>query len=349
MRLWKVGMLMGMLCMLAICLSMTSRYAPYKMRLSAYGLFTGDQGRQIPASQVMPYELNSPLFSDYAHKLRFVRLPEGTAVEYNPDSVLQFPVGTVIAKTFYFFHDERDHSKGRRLLETRILLHEEGGWKSLPYVWNEEQTDALLDVAGNASMVNYTDRNGTRRSFEYMVPNMNQCKSCHEKNGAMTPIGPSVRQLNGTMDYHDGKQNQLKHWSEAMVLKGLPASEQDIPVMVDYADERQPLEFRARAYLDINCAHCHNRGGPAQTSGLFLDWKTKDMSALGVHKTPIAAGRGSGNLSYDIAPGKPAESILWYRMASSDPGVMMPEFGRKLKHEEGIKLIGEWIRSMKSE
>jgi len=37
---------------------------------------------------------------------------------------------------------------------------------------------------------------------------------------------------------------------------------------------------------------------------------------------------------------------LLYRMQAEDPGVMMPEIGRAVPHEEGIALIREWIEAM---
>ena len=336
------------LVVLAINMAMTfkksSDQVAYKERLSDYGFFDGDIKNQQPSASVMPYALNAPLFSDYAKKLRFVKLPNGTTIDYNPDSVFQFPVGTSIIKTFYYENDERDASKGRRLMETRVLLHEAKGWKSLPYIWNEDQTDAVLEVTGGTTTVSYKDGKGEKRSFEYNVPNMNQCKSCHERNGVMTPIGPSARQLNGDHDYASGKENQLMKWSHAGMLKNVPEDMKTIPQFVNYSDASKSLDDRALAYLDANCAHCHNKAGQAQTSGLFLDWKTTDKTAYGFMKTPVAAGRGSGNLDYDIVPGKPHESILWYRMASADPGIMMPELGRKVIHEEGVALISEWIK-----
>jgi uncharacterized repeat protein (TIGR03806 family) len=322
---------------------------PYKLKLSDYGFFSGDIKIQQPEKGVMPYALNSPLFSDYAHKLRFVQLPDGSNIPYNPDSVLQFPVGTKIVKTFFYNHDERNPEKGRRLIETRILLHEEKGWKSLPYIWNTEQTDAYLEVAGGKTEVAFVNASGEKMKFDYQVPNMNQCKNCHERNGVMTPIGPSARQLNGLFNYGGESKNQLVKWHEIGALQGLPEDASVIPSLVDYNDPVKPLEDRALAYLDVNCAHCHNAAGQAQTSGLFLDWKTKDRTAYGFMKTPIAAGRGSGNLQFDIHPGKPNESILLYRMQSTDPGVMMPEVSRKLIHAEGVKLISDWIKSMKTE
>jgi uncharacterized repeat protein (TIGR03806 family) len=308
----------------------------YRENLSDYGFFKGTIKDQIPADGVVPYALNSPLFSDYASKLRFVKLPPGQSVAYNPDSVLQFPVGTAIVKTFYYPIDERNPKKGRRLMETRVLLHEAKGWVALPYIWNKEQTDATLEVAGGSDVVAWIDALGKKQSFEYQVPNMNQCKGCHERSGEMTPIGPSVRQLN------DGQQ--LQHWETAGILKGLPKDH--IPTLVNYSNTTASLDDRVKAYLDINCAHCHNPTGPARSSGLYLTWDSKDRTAYGFLKSPVAAGRGSGNLSYDIVPGKPEQSILHYRMASRDPGVMMPELGRQLTHHEGVELVRSWIQSL---
>lgn len=321
--------------------------ATYKEKLSDYQLFQGLLKNQQPSSGVMPYNLIAPLFSDYAQKLRFIRLPEGSQVNYNPDSVFQFPVGTIIAKTFCFENDEKKPEKGRRLIETRLLLHEEQGWVALPYVWNEEQTEAYLDVAGSDVPISYKDRKGGKKEFTYQVPNMNQCRNCHEKNGVITPIGPSARQLNSSFNYEQGAENQLQHWSKNHSLSSLPDNKESIPQFVDYNDASKSLQDRAMAYLDINCAHCHNKLGQAQTSGLFLDWKNTDKTAYGFFKTPIAAGRGSGGLQYDIVPGKAEESILWYRIASSDPGVMMPELGRSQNHPEGIALIKSWINSLR--
>jgi uncharacterized repeat protein (TIGR03806 family) len=328
---------MRIFCLLLLAfIGLVSADADYKENLSDYGFFKGTLKEQIPSDGVVLYTLNSPLFSDYASKLRFVKLPVGQTVSYNPDSVLQFPVGTAIVKTFYYPIDERNPKKGRRLMETRVLLHEAKGWVALPYIWNKEQTDAVLEVAGGSDQVSWIDGAGKKQSFEYQVPNMNQCKGCHERSGEMTPIGPSVRQLN------DGYQ--LQNWSTTGLLKGLPKDH--IPALVNYSDASASLDDRVKAYLDINCAHCHNPTGPARSSGLYLTWDSKDRTAYGFFKAPVAAGRGSGNLSFDIVPGKPEQSILHYRMASRDPGVMMPELGRQLTHHEGVELVRSWIASL---
>ena len=121
------------------------------------------------------------------------------------------------------------------------------------------------------------------------------------------------------------------------------------PRLADYRlpPDASTCEAAARAYLDGNCAHCHNPHGPASTSGMFLDiWQT-EPERLGIGKPPVAAGRGSGNRRYGIVPGKPNESILVYRMESDDPGIRMPELGRQLMHREGVELIRAWIKAMK--
>jgi hypothetical protein len=109
------------------------------------------------------------------------------------------------------------------------------------------------------------------------------------------------------------------------------------------------IEARARAYLDVNCGHCHSPSGPANTSGLFLQAQETDRVKLGVCKIPVASGRGSGQGSFDIVPGAPDESILLHRMISTEPDVAMPELGRSLVHREGVALIRAWIESLSGE
>lgn len=323
-----------------------SSVAP-KMALSQYGFFSGEISDLSPTTGVIPYELNSPLFTDYAYKARFVKLPEGATVPYNAEEVLNFPVGTTIIKTFYYPYDARKPEKGRRLLETRLLIHEEEGWKALAYHWKDDQSDAMLEVAGGTADIKWVNEEGQKQKFTYVMPNLNQCKGCHSWDGAIRPIGPSARQLNGDLDYGSGHENQLVHWAGNGKLTGLPADHAEIPKIAVWNDPNTgSVEDRARAWLDINCAHCHNPHGPASTSGFFLDIAQENPAVYGVFKSPVAAGRGSGNRTYDIHPGKPDESIVVYRIDSADPGIMMPEVGRTLIHKEGVDLIRQWIEGM---
>lgn len=317
-----------------------------KENLSDYGFFTGNIAEQQPAPGVVPYALNTPLFSDYAEKLRFVKLPTGQTVAYNATDVLAFPVGTTLIKTFFYPNDFRDEKKGRRLVETRLLIYEESGWKALTYVWNSAQTDAALEVAGESTEVAYVDAEGRKQRHGYVVPNLNQCKGCHNRSERLKPIGPSVRQLNGELAYADGTENQLRHWQKAGMLTGLPDLKDCPKTPVWNRPETGSLDARARAWLDVNCAHCHRPDGPASTSGLNLSVDETAPTALGIRKTPVAAGRGSGGREFDIVPGKPDASILMYRLTSTDPGVMMPELGRKTTHREGVELVRAWIKSL---
>ncbi|MDX2301774.1 MAG: SO2930 family diheme c-type cytochrome [Microscillaceae bacterium] len=337
----------GLLVLMSSQQQPTANFAP-KAKLSEYGLFTGNLMEMRPSEGVIPYELNTPLFSDYAGKLRFVKLPPGTVVNYNDTEVFDFPVGTILVKTFYYTHDFRDESKGRTLLETRLLIHEEKSWLALPYVWNETQTEAYLEVAGAEKPIQWKDLKGKKQGINYVIPNMNQCKGCHNRKEKLSPIGPSARQLHGEMTYADGVSNQLQKWKSRGMLVGLPENLKEVPRVPVWNDPQSgDLNSRARAYLDINCAHCHRPDGPANTSGLFLQVHEENPTALGIQKTPVAAGRGSGGLNFDIVPGNPDASILLYRMNSHDPGVMMPELGRQLIHQEGVALIREWIQSLK--
>lgn len=317
-----------------------------KTKLSEYGFFQGALRELIPANGVVPYELNSALFSDYAFKARFVKIPSDTKAVYNPDEVLDFPIGTVLIKNFYYPADFRKPTENIRILETRLLIREETEWKTLPYIWNEEQTEAYLDVAGKSIPVQWTHYNGELKNINYSVPNMNQCKGCHLRGDKVMPIGPSARQLNGEMAYAHGTQNQLIHWQEAGLIDQL-ASLDNVAKLASYEDEENSIELRARAWLEINCAHCHRADGPAKTSGLHLLASITDKRVLGIGKAPVAAGKGSGGRLYSIVPGKPDESILQFRIESTHPGIMMPELGRQLTHEEGVALVRQWISEMK--
>lgn len=312
--------------------------------LSSYQFFKGELKNLEPMSGVVHYELNSPLFTDYAYKKRFIKFPENTSANFSSDDVLDFPEGTVLIKNFYYPADFRKPEEDIRILETRLLMLEDGAWKALPYIWNDEQTEAYLEIGGKNIDVTWTHDDGSIRTVNYSVPNMNQCKGCHLRSDKIMPIGPTARQLNGPIKGHD--HNQLVQLAAQGWLTGLPPIE-NVTRLVSYDNTEEALDSRARAWLEVNCAHCHRPDGPAKTSGLHLLADVKNPFELGIGKAPVAAGRGSGGLNYDIVPGKPDASILYYRIKSDDPGVMMPELGKKLVHEEGVRLIEAWIREMR--
>lgn len=293
--------------------------------LSEYGFFA-DSARQVPGAGVTPYALNTPLWSDGAEKLRFIYLPQGTQLVADADGLLQFPVGAAIIKTFAFGEGE-----ARRLIETRLLLHRKDGWTALPYRWNAEQTEATLALAGGR--IDLTTPAG--EAISYAIPNKNQCKACHSKDGVVIPIGPKARNLSAEW---------LGQMAKRGVLDTVPAGADSLPDWRNHATG--PAAPLARAYLDVNCAHCHQPGGGASNSGLDLRWEQDDPHAIGIMKRPVAAGRGAGGHEFSILPGAPDQSILLYRMDSAEPGIAMPEIGKSSVDREGGAVVRRWIMEM---
>ena len=387
-RMMRILAVIGALAALAITLGCAPRadtpvfFAEKDpTHLADWNVLQIQDGQLIPTPGVIAYDLNTPLFSDYAHKLRTVWIPPGKRAQYRADAEFDLPVGSILSKTFYYpvagdsVADPRlprprvqrtDQPLGLlpggrlqlaklQLIETRLLVRREAGWHAVSYVWDTAQRAARLQRAGEVIPIEL----GESQKFDYVVPDVNQCAGCHAtdvKRAALAPIGFKGRHLNRNYDYGDsiGRKNQLAYLKELDLLEYPPVPQTATPPMTGrpfgaparsavWNDESEPLHERARAYLDINCGHCHNRQGPADTSGLSLDALEFSPVSMGLCKPPIAAGRGTGDRKFDIVPGRPDESIMVYRMASTDPGAMMPELGRTLAHAEGVELIRRWI------
>ena len=335
--------ILNFLFLLVCFLTAISLEASPKKLLSDYNFFKKIE-TQIPNENVIPYHLASPLFSDYTYKFRFVSMPNGEFAQYNYNEVFNFPVGTKIIKTFAYPVDDRDLSLGFQLLETRLLIKDKNGWYPLSYIWKENQDDAELKYIGKTINAKWIDKNGVEQVNRYRVPNINQCGSCHNLNKVIMPIGPKGRNLDVDFFYQHGMENQIDYWEKINILENIPSNRKNPTAIWNL--ESETIENRARAYLDINCAHCHREGGSAGNSGFYLSHEETNNTSLGIMKKPVAAGRGSGGLKYVIKPGISEESILLYRMASTDPGVMMPELSRNMEHKEAIPLIKEWIDSI---
>ncbi len=313
--------------------------------LSDWGILASNGQTLALAQDSFVYELRSPLFSDYALKLRTIHMPKGTSTSLDKDNDrIIFPIGTIITKSFYYPKGPTEGSvvkstdkpliqngeldiSNMEMVETRLLVRRVKGWDALPYVWNANQTEARLARTGDIQKFKMDGD----KEFAYVVPNVNQCAGCHATNHTtkkIVPIGPRLRHLTS---------------ADNMRLDSIPDSFFQNAV---WDNEGADLNARARAYLDINCSHCHNQVGPADTSGLHLEPETEIGPYLGICKTPIAAGTGTGNRKHGIVPGKPDDSIFVYRMASTNPAEMMPELGRSLSHDEGVALISDWIKSL---
>lgn len=321
------------------------------LRLSDWKLFEVQPAALIPSESNVIFRPNNPLFTDYAHKLRTLWLPTGLQASIVNEEI-DYPVGTVVSKTFYYPRAsgasllkvadtgaKRIDLNNNKLIETRLLVRKDDGWDAFPYVWNDEQTEAFLRVAGASKAMSLAEPNGETTNFTYFIPNENQCAGCHitkHPDGDMHPLGAILSQL----------QTAEGSALEQMIAKGWLDSATDFTKTVSWQDSAAGIHDRALAYLNMQCGHCHNPDGAADTSGLILDSSATSAINRGVCKPPVAAGGGTGNLRYGIVPGQAEQSILLYRMRSEAPDEMMPELGRSLIHTEGVELISRWIEEM---
>lgn len=288
----------------------------YPDKLSEWRLFTTQGAKLVANDRVFGYDVRTPLFANYASKKRTVWMPPGKKAAAMNDGSIDFPVGTIFTKTFAY-----PAAAGERRIETRLLVRRASGWVALPYVWNTEQTEATLAPTGDMTSVTYRDDHGAENQITYSVPNVNQCRSCHDQGGDTVPIGPKVRNL------------------DAATLHRIGLAEPPRP-----ADS---LDARARAYLDANCAHCHNPNGSAMAIPLDYRIEQTDPARLGVRfaaTKPVPNAPGLANI---IEPGNPDRSLLVVRMESTEPKIGMPTLGHDVVDREGIELIRQWIRAMK--
>jgi uncharacterized repeat protein (TIGR03806 family) len=322
--------------------------AAFPRKLSETGLFRSTRDH-APEGGLIPYSVNSPLWSDHAHKERFIALPGDKKIEYRPQGAWGFPEGTVLVKTFSL-DMEQGNPASRKRLETRLLHLEQDHWRGYTYLWNDEQTDAVLLEGRGALERKYTIRDpkapGGKREQTWHFPSRAECTLCHTMPVGFV-LGLSTAQMNKPHDYGGANDNQLRVLDRLGIFtKPLGnAKPETLPRMPDPGDESAPLADRARAYLHANCAHCHIKwGGGNALFELPYHYKLEETKTLNVKPQ-------HGNL--DIAgacvlvPGDPAKSLLLQRMKTTGPQ-RMPRVATSVVDDAGVKLIEAWIRQMKS-
>ncbi len=310
--------------------------------LSAYNFFEVPLSEMKPVQGVLPYDVITPLFSDYAHKKRFVWMPEGVSASYvNAKSILDFPDGTVLIKSFYF--DNVLPGNTRRILETRLLFKVNGEWQFADYKWNAEQTEAYFDLNGSINPLDWVDEQGITRHVDFRIPAGAECHTCHKISGIDTPIGPKLRNLDRYYSYESGVADQLQKWEQMGYLS--PGYPTDAEAVVAWDDPTQTLTDRVRAYVDMNCAHCHDEGRHCDYRPMRFAWQdTEDAVNLGVcipPEDPI-----DPSFVYIVAANNVNRSMLYHRITSTAEDVRMPLLGRTVVHEEAVQLIEDWINSL---
>lgn len=325
-------------------------------QLSAYGLFESSQDTRaqirFPGIEFSPA---SALFTDYAQKYRFVLIPPGTKTIFRESDGFDFPVGSVLIKSFALpVQAEIHNEQTEQLIETRLLIRREFGWKALVYSWIDETGLQFLDdarriITGQA-LIYTMSINGMDTTFTYQVPDQNQCKICHQSKTAdvakLVPIGLKSRHLNHSHPYHEGTMNQLKKWESLSLIEGLPEDLDQLDAIPNWQNSSAPLADRAKGYLDINCAHCHSEGGSAALSGLRLEYWRELNYQHGICNDAHGWDGGGTSIRYDIVPGFAEDSAIPFRMQAHDARDAMPPLGRQLHHTDAVELIKEWINSM---
>jgi uncharacterized repeat protein (TIGR03806 family) len=288
--------------------------------LSDYNLYEGNLTDLKPARGTELYEITSHLFVDYAEKQRLIKLPEGSKMIFYGNGLPGFPDGTILVKTFYYYNDKTDPASGKNIIETRLLVKSQSQWKVGTYIWNEQQTEAALITTGTDINVSWKDKDKEIKKVLFHIPSNSECSECHLINEADIPIGPKIMNMNRDVVRDGISINQLSYFQNIGWLDSFEAAA--AATLPDYENPDYPLHERARAYLDMNCAHCHSSAGSASFIELFLEYQTPFDS------TNIMAQKGE----------------IINRMQS--PDMPMPDLGTSVIDAEGFELIKQYINSL---
>lgn len=314
---------------------------PYQ-KLSEYNFFEGNMVDFTPVKGVLPYNVITPLFSDYAKKSRFVWMPDSVKASYSTDyDILNFSNGTILIKNFYY--DNVQPENERRVIETRVMYMLNDEWEFAEYVWNDDQTEAFLNMGGSTTNISFVNEAGISMNIDYRIPSEAECFTCHKVNDDAIPIGPKPQSINSDYPYVDGVKNQLVKWVEAGYLES--NYPHDIVTTVPWDDASMLLEDRVRSYLDMNCGHCHRSGSHCDYRDLRFGYhETTNAEIMGVCMD--AQVYINPDLSLIISGKKPEKSALYYRLNSVEEEFQMPMIGRSVVHQEGLQLMLEYIDSL---
>jgi len=317
---------------------------PLPALLSQTGVFT-NLATLAPNPGLVPYAVNSRLWSDGADKTRWMGLPTNTTVGFAPTGEWTFPGGTVFVKHFDLPVDDTNPEITKRL-ETRLLVMGTNGLVyGASYKWRPDDSDADLVPTLTNENITITTATGTRTQL-WSYPGRQDCLTCHTiPSGGV--LGVKTRQLNGDMTYPATgvTDNQIRAWNH-VGLFNLTLNETDIPnyaKLVSVSDTNSPLELRVRSFIDANCAHCHRPNGGVQAN--FDARFDTPLESQG-----IVGGAVQNNLGITgarvVLPGDTNKSILFVRDNSLVTGIKMPPLAKNVLDAEAMAVLAEWITTL---
>lgn len=325
----------------------------FPRKLSDSGLFRSVKDHQMQQG-LIPYSVNSPLWSDGAHKARFIALPptmekdgkqQPATIEYKGKWGWNFPDNTVLVKSFGLELKEGDPSS-RRWIETRFLTKQQGEWVGYSYAWNADQTDGVLvEHEGRDQKFSIQTADGETRTQAWHYPSRTECMVCHSR-AANFVLGLSTAQMNKIHDYGQSEANQLDVLEKIGVLKVTKKKDEKLPKLANPYDETAELDARARSYLHVNCAVCHVKAGGGNAQ-MELDYTaTRDkMNVVDVKPLHHQFNIKDARL---IAPGDPDRSVLLHRVSIREQG-QMPQLATARVDEPAIAMLRKWILTLRKE
>ena len=317
--------------------------------LSQTGAFS-NLNTLTPSSGIIPYTVNTPLWSDGASKKRWIAVPNNGShntsseqITFSENGEWQFPPGTVFIKHFELPINESNPSITAKVETRFIVITEDGGAYGVTYKWNDAGTDAELLTSGDSKTFTITRTNGTQYSQVWDYPSRTDCNTCHNANANFV-LGVKTRQLNGNLTYPSGvTDNQLNTWqSLGLFSNGFNASEiSSFPKLVPLTDNGASLEAKVRSYLDANCAHCHRPNG---VEGAFDARFSTPLASQNLINT-IGVSRNTPNGSIIVKPKDPGGSELWVR-DNSLAGNAMPPLAKSIVDDTYINVLTDWINGL---
>ena len=280
--------------------------------LSRTGCFDPDSPQRYTEG-VIPYDVNSQLWSDGAGKRRAMALPNGGRITVNGQGDFAFPPRTVLIKTFLF--NGRPH-------ETRLFMrHPNGPWQGYTYRWLKDLSDAELVPAAGATA---TVRDARGKPLTWRYPSRAQCLQCHNAAAGFS-LGLEIAQLNGDMTYPTTgrRSNQIATLDHiGLFAPGAVLANNELPALARPAVPHTSLTLQARSYLHANCAICHRPGGPAQADVDFR-FSTSIAGMKVCNKAPLGSTLGVKDAVL-LKPGAPDQSLIALRMRRRGPDQMPP-------------------------